>query len=268
MNFKTWMESELDESERFYQDNEQKVLQNPEIQEQLKTLFQADGRLIRRILGVGSEDRRGNYFINIFNQRYGDEEKSLRVPLSIKFPELQPQPKKPEAPVISKETLSWFKGSKITEKNGSPKIVYHGTTEKFDRFEAGEFGFHFGDENAANMMGDTQKFLLRITKPLRLKDLGVWEPDRVLQELKRKFEIPDEVLSDVLQKTRELGSHPDLDDDDDIDHVANRKAHYAWSEPVRELIKSLGYDGIVYRNEAEGFSDSYIVFDNEQIRRV
>jgi predicted GNAT family acetyltransferase len=255
-------ENQLDELESFYQDNEQKVLRDVKVQEQLKTLFNVDDPLIRKILGVGSEDGRGNYFVRTFNQRHGDWNRHLRLPSRINYPE----PEKPVVQAIPKEIVSWFAGSKITEKDGSPKIVYHGTDEKFDKFEAGEFGFHFGDEDAASMMGDAQKFLLRITKPLRLRDLGTWEPERVLQAIRMKFEIPDKVVSKTLRDVRKLGGNPDLDQDEDM--VLNRKAHYAWSRPVRELISHLGFDGIIYRNEAEGFSDSYIAFDSEQIRKL
>lgn len=252
--------NDMEGLDRFYRDNEQKVLSNPEIREQLRTQFRADGRLIRKILGVGSEDGRANYFINTFNQRHGDWERSVRVPFK------KTEPEKPGRPIVPDSVLSWFRGSRITEKDGNPKIVHHGTNEKFDRFEAGEFGFHFGDDNAAGMMGDTQKFVLRITNPLRLRDLGTWEPERVLGEIRKKFSIPGDVVDKTLRAVRKLGGDPDLDQDDDM--VLNRKAHYRWSGSVRELIKSLGHDGIVYRNEAEGFSDSYIAFDADQVRRL
>ena len=261
MEFRQWLESS-DELEDFYRDNEARVLANPEIRDQLGRLFAADGRLIRRVLGVGSEDSRGHYFIRVFNQRHGDEDKSMWVPYRVKYPDPEPKGEEP----IPKEVLDWFRGSKIVEGDGAPKVVHHGTTEKFDRFEAGEFGFHFGDENAAGMMGDSGRFLLKMVNPLRTKDLGTWEPERVLDEVERRLRVPKDVLAKVRAEVRRLAGDPRLDQDDDM--VANRKAHYAWSRPVRELIKSLGHDGIVYRNEAEGFEDSYIAFDADQVRRL
>ena len=115
-------------------------------------------------------------------------------------------------------------------------------------------------------MGDTNRFILRITNPLRLKDLGTWEPERVLKEIRMKFRIPDDVVDKTLRAVRKLGNSADLNQDDDM--VLNRKAHYRWSGPVRDLIKSLGHDGIVYRNEAEGRADSYIAFNHEQVKRL
>lgn len=257
----------IEELDEFYRSNEQKVLSDPEIQDQLKNLFQAKDPTIRKILGLGSEDKRGNYFINIFNQRHGDWAKSVRVPFSIKYP--SPQKQEPKPNPISKESLLWFQGSKIVDEQGNPKVVYHGTEEKFDRFEAGEFGFHFGDKDAADMFSsDPDRYLLKIKNPIRLKDLGTWEPKRVLDAVVEELRMPRNKVAQILRDTEKLrkGMAQDLEQDEDI--VTNRKAYYKWAEPARKFIKSLGYDGIVYRNEAEGFADGYIAFDPDQILRI
>jgi hypothetical protein len=38
----------------------------------------------------------------------------------------------------------------VADAEGKPLSLFHGTVEAFDTFEAGEFGFHFGDEVVAN----------------------------------------------------------------------------------------------------------------------
>ena len=146
--------------------------------------------------------------------------------------------------------------------------AFHGSNEKFDEFKAGEFGFHFGDEDAANMQGDAKEYELAIKNPLRLKDFGVWTPVKVLGAAHVKLKIPTEEIVKVRAEIDKLEKklHDVLDQDDDM--FANREAHYAWSKPVRELLKKYGHDGIVYKNEAEGFADSYIAFDNAQIKKV
>jgi hypothetical protein len=260
MEFRAWMENE--DLDAFYRDNEGKALAHPEVQRQLKTLFQADGKTLRSIVGKGPNDESGplNQFIRTFNDRHGNHDRHMRLPWDVRHPRPTEGPGK--EPAISPEDLQWFQGSKVTERDGSPKVVHHGTTERFDRFEAGEFGFHFGDEDAAGMMGDTGRFLLRITNPIRLKDLGVWDPATVLKAVTAKLGArADAKLAELPPELRD-----DLEQDDDM--VANRRAHYRWSGPAREFIKSLGHDGIVYRNEAEGFQDSYIAFDHDQIRRI
>lgn len=79
MNFRTWVES--DELESFYRDNEPKALADPEVQRQLKTLFQADGQTLRSLVGTGPHDERGeiNYFVRMFNMRHGDLDRRVRL---------------------------------------------------------------------------------------------------------------------------------------------------------------------------------------------
>jgi hypothetical protein len=156
--------------------------------------------------------------------------------------------------------------SKVVSKRGRPMVVYHGTNQNFDTFEAGEFGFHVGDKAAAEMLGTPLKLHVNIRNPLRMRDLGVWTPDRVLDTPAVRTRFTPEEISSVRAASAQLREHhaAALDQDDDI--VASGKAHYEWSRPVRELLKSKGYDGIVYRNEAEGFADSHIAFDPHQLK--
>lgn len=57
---------------------------------------------------------------------------------------------KDDVDITSNEFKSWFNGSKIVDDSGQPLIVYHGTNNKFDKFQldrigsnSGNFG-HFG----------------------------------------------------------------------------------------------------------------------------
>jgi hypothetical protein len=161
----------------------------------------------------------------------------------------------------------WFEDSQVVDVDGRPKVLFHGTDATFDEFDAGEFGFHFGDERAASMQGgSSMPVVLSIKNPLRLKDLGVWNPDRVLKAIRKEADIPKEAIDLAEDESDKLHDQlvDRLEDDDDL-HDA-RKAHYEWSAPVRELLDRHGYDGIVYQNEAEGFGDSYIAFRPEQIK--
>ena len=169
----------------------------------------------------------------------------------------------PSSPSFDK----WFEDSQVVDGNGRPKVLFHGTDATFDEFDAGEFGFHFGDEQAASMQGgSSMPVVLSIKNPLRLKDLGVWNPDRVLKALRKEADIPKEAIAEAEAESDKLHDQlvDRLDDDNDL-HDA-RKAHYEWSAPVRELLDRHGYYGIVYQNEAEGFGDSYIAFRPEQIK--
>lgn len=172
---------------------------------------------------------------------------------------------------MPEETLRWFRGSKVVNGDGSPKVVYHGTQETFEAFEAGEFGFHFGDEEASGLhagLDGPTRYLIKIKRPLRMKDLGVWYPHDAIREVVKVLNLPMKKANKALEDTDRLGELLAGQIDQDEDFIMNRRAFYKWSTPAREFIKSLGYDGIVYRNEAEGFNDSYIVFENDQIRRL
>jgi len=76
---------------------------------------------------------------------------------------------------------SWFNGSKIVNKDGTPKILYHGSKGKFDTFNYKNLGvqgrsegagFYFTDkEDVAKGYGDQlYKVYLRIKKPLDTND--------------------------------------------------------------------------------------------------
>ncbi len=140
----------------------------------------------------------------------------------------------------------WFENSKVSDKNGDPVAVYHATDREFDKFdvEQCEFGCHFGSHaqamTIARNSGLTHQSLisayLSIQNPLRLQDEGDWHTKGVVGQLIGLRIIKK---SDVDSYGRlEVGARP------------------FEREPsvVRRFIKSLGYDGIVYLNRAEGLS--------------
>lgn len=170
----------------------------------------------------------------------------------------------------SEEFLRWFGKSKIVDRAGSPRIVYHGTTKSFDPFRSRkrnpELGFHFGSVSQAGWFatydeergtlsgGNIRPVYLRIESPLRLPDIFVRcreSSENVAYWLYREG---------LISKT----------------HYAKvccaRSAREAHARLVK-LIQAIGYDGIVYENDQEGGTaetneDSYAVFWPEQIRSV
>ncbi|SRR6266498_391190 len=147
--------------------------------------------------------------------------------------------------------------------------AFHGSNAIFDTFKAGEFGFHFGTEQQAASLGDVRQFALDIKNPIPLKDIGVWEPKKVLLSAWNTPGVGssfrgDEVKSVVAETDmlRKKLAHV-LDQDEDM--LAQGEAHYEWSRPVRDYLKSKGFDSISYQNESEGVGTSYIVFDPHQI---
>ena len=148
------------------------------------------------------------------------------------------------------EFRDWFGESKIVERDGTPKIAYHGTVRDFTAFEHKKarrraFGFHFGSLTQAEWFAqcygpeppttgsNMRPVYLRITKPLRMPDVfvrgGRESADKVVEWL---------IINGVVAKpegARAVGAR------------SIRELH----ERVVQLIEAAGYDGIVYENEHE-----------------
>jgi hypothetical protein len=135
----------------------------------------------------------------------------------------------------------------------------HQTNQWFSEFKAGELGFHIGTGIPEGMLGQrTMKLRARITNPLRLNDLGVWSANRVIYSLpesiitdRQRSELLDEIPEEMREGSPESG---------------DMFAYYEALAPIRDFLVSKGYDGIVYKNEAEGNEDSYIAFDPKQLK--
>lgn len=131
--------------------------------------------------------------------------------------------------------------SEIIDMGFDPdKVYYHGTISphKFDSFkhQNGDIGFHFGTleqakqrlkDKMANPHARILAVHLRLKNPLRMRDLSHFSKEAIRYEL----EMHPKVYGNT-QKEKELDR---VNTDDDM----------------RKFIKSLGHDGIVYRNEKE-----------------
>lgn len=164
--------------------------------------------------------------------------------------------------------LLWFGRSCITNDDGTPKLVYHGTNAHFSVFRPKnrnpELGFHFGSisqaeffagfgsTNVRGSLGCVMPVYLRIENPLRLFDIferGRRSAENVAHWLRRDGVIDKRTCARVF---------------------AARSARDACLR-MAISIEELGYDGIVYGNEWEGGDedaneDSYAVFGAEQIK--
>lgn len=149
------------------------------------------------------------------------------------------------------EFRTWFGDSKVVDKYGKPKVVYHGTDAATDfeafRHRPGDVGIHFGTIGQANDRLDYLDEMRRcgklksrrrnghpapriipvylaIRNPFRMDDVGEWNPDSISLQLSHAF--------------------PDDEDCDRIDYL------YGNTE-VRKFLEERSYDGIVYRNDGE-----------------
>lgn len=146
---------------------------------------------------------------------------------------------------------------------GIPLSLYHGTTEtdyrepnrpgdrkggsmvefiNFEVFETNEMGVHLGNKGAAESFGEPFRFFVNIKNPLRLPDLGTWNYQNVIREARFAGVDISEAEYDAA-----------------FNAFDNERA-------TADLLQGKGYDGIIYNNEAEGYGDSWIAFNPNQIK--
>jgi hypothetical protein len=107
-----------------------------------------------------------------------------------------------------------------------------------------ELGVHLGTRQQAGTFGQAFPFWTKIESPKRLPDLGMWDWQTVIKELrKRGVIISEDEYNSVA--TAEVGSR---------------------NTALRELLGKHGINSIIYKNEAEGAGDSYIVLSPSQIK--
>ncbi len=127
----------------------------------------------------------------------------------------------------------WFGDSKVTNSNGNPLTVYHGSRNIIEEFDIGmcEFGCHFGTKAQAEFImtrGDhLYECYLSIQNPIRLKDCGGWTWECLWKQLEgHGFDIP------AMKPAEEARGYA----------------------VIRRQIAEHGYDGIVYLNRHEAIS--------------
>jgi len=133
------------------------------------------------------------------------------------------------------------------------EILYHGTNELFEVpkiINSGrEVGFHLGDyRQALNIYGQDKpkyinKYEVYVKKSLGLKDLVHWTPESYEVALFQSG-------IDVKRSASFLGSKR------------------ATPNDIINALHENGYDSVVYYNEYEGYGDSLIIFDTNQVRFI
>lgn len=159
---------------------------------------------------------------------------------------------------VSVDILEATKNSVVKNKNGQLILVYHGTDKVFTLFKFGDIGFHFGSYYQAVQRVKTNEVenpifiraYLNIENPLIVdEDFYGWNAFQIAQKLSKMGVISGTDSLSYLEESK-----------NDVEKA---------NERLRNYLKGLGYDGIIYTNDKEaGSGTSYIVFDNEQIFRV
>jgi hypothetical protein len=191
-------------------------------------------------------------------------EQSVRDPDALYAPQLpRITPEQDAAYMEAVESKDTNKQEELVDRaaNNAGYNIFaeHQTSEIFTEFKAGEFGFHVGNGIMPGLLGhETMELWVRISNPLRMRDLGVWSPERVI------YSLPESLISD--RERESLLEDIDEEMRTGSPDSGDMFAYYEAFAPIRQLLKERGYDGIVYKNEAEGGEDSYIAFDPEQLK--
>lgn len=211
----------------------------------------------------------------------------------------------------SPEFKKWFGNSKITNEDGSAKAMFHATRapENFDVFTVGpsEIGIHVGTPEQASdpaFVGplytqspqdpnQTERariypVYIRIENPLRTYDAFGLGPLDVYHAINEAINGNNESLqaAKLREKIESIISYAQEAETEEL-YYSRLASSY---ELLRNYLKGKGYDGIVYKNRAEGVSkpgeygnqvpsrrdfhpyatdtaqDSYIVFSSNQIK--
>lgn len=157
------------------------------------------------------------------------------------------------------------RASKVVNADGTPKIVYHGTAAQFTQFRTGDVGFHLGMEDQARdrvrriSNARIMELYADIKNPLVIEsDYGDWGGN----SLANKF-LVNGMFKDMPEVEDRLRDILEIDSAKGRESASQRK-----DRAVRELLESLGYDGIQYLNTFEGDRNSYsfIAFEPGQIK--
>ncbi|MDD6484213.1 MAG: hypothetical protein PUF72_06540 [Clostridiales bacterium] len=156
---------------------------------------------------------------------------------------------------VPEHILESTQNSVVKNENGQLIPVYHGTGENFDSFKRSDIGIHFGSyAQAVQRVNDKGienpryvKAYLNITNPIEIdEDFFGWNAFQIVQKLAK---------IGVIEQSEGVG------------YLTNSKENLEKSnDELCALLKSKGYDGIVYNNRVEAAQGrSYIVFDNSQV---
>lgn len=138
--------------------------------------------------------------------------------------------------------------------------VYHATAAGFETFDLSksDLGIHFGNLDQAEYILKHRKnksegqnihpVLLKIENPLRLKDTGSFHADAIADQLLKKKLIDKQLYNEIVE--------------------AGWQERKKYDAIIRNILLSKGYDGVVYKNEMEGYGDSYIAISNDSIRSI
>ena len=173
------------------------------------------------------------------------------------------------------------------------KTWYRYDTENYDEIHGNEDGIHLGaihfaanpknaekrfedirEESNPNAMGFTGQYWLKIRKTLQLRDMGTWNPESVVLQLRRQYPSEPFTQSAAFGRAEKLADKWGLNyvtelaaQEEGVDENPATEERIAANKAIIAALKKFGYDSIKYRNTFEG-GTGIMVFDPGQVRSV
>lgn len=231
--------------------------------------------------------------------RYRFERGDLKGKLALHEASLREWVAANKSPTNTPEFRRWFGQSVVTERDGTPKVVFHATSMKAPKeFEYGFFrdsrvypfrsfrvigntetdiGFHFGNaEQALTRIAlhssDNYKgkyvfaVYLSLKNPLRAPDLGDFKFMNMALEMRKQKLITEEQL-DEFRLYYQVYKEAKVNDRVDV-RVELIRLKRERERLIVRILRSKGYDGLVYNNTVEGSGTSYAVFSPAQVKAI
>jgi len=140
--------------------------------------------------------------------------------------------------------------------------VFHGTRADFENFRILS---HFGDIEAANVrLGVREQKEGEPVRPLKARHAGA-NIRRVFLDIRNPARVEDDkgglsTPTNYFEAVRDAGHITQEEFDAEV---------YQGVEPTQErfieVMRSKGFDGLVYKNRTEGDADSHVIFDPSQV---
>lgn len=170
----------------------------------------------------------------------------------------------------SKQFKRWFGASKVVDSTGKPMVVYHGTTsrEDFSTFEPSYApgwgtGIYFTDNPKAtdDYAYDANGRVIPVYVKIQNPFTGKYPGDAIIEKTKAWIKYRGYDENNI--------PDPDSDDYNADDWNGFENPHDAWSEEgsfANNVIRELGYDGIIAKNSNNINGLEIVAFKSEQIK--
>lgn len=150
---------------------------------------------------------------------------------------------------MNPELLSWFNGSKITDNNGNPLLVYRGINKSSN--VSTNIRFFSSSKQFARDYGDVKGFYLLINRPFNTHNR------RDVVKLMKVCQLRDKYLEETDGEPHPLNSF-----DDYASYEIFNNSWEVFEEHV-DKIKMLGYDGMIIW---EGGIKNFATFEDNQYK--